>query len=95
MALSKPIGLFDAQPSGGPRNNKTFFEKKNDLLRRQSVLDILQMPCQTCEEDCMWALVNKLENVVETILEMRRKRFAGPPCMRFRYSKYLAQVEIC
>ena len=69
MALSK-------FKRGGNRNNKSFFEKKSNLLQKHSVLQVLDNAC-LCEDECMWKLMNKLDNVVETVLEMRRQRFHG------------------
>ena len=59
---------------GGARNDGSFEDKRAAAMDRDSILQSLEMECG-CDEDCTWKLSNKLDNVMETLTEMRRKRF--------------------
>ena len=59
---------------GGPHNCGTFEDKRAAAMDTDTILSSLEMECD-CDEDCMWKLTNQLDNAMETLTEMRRKRF--------------------
>ena len=70
-AASKEV----AQKRG--KRNQSYLEKKGAALSVEAVRQVLFADC-TCEPQCMYTVINELDNAVEFFLEIRRERFQGP-----------------
>jgi hypothetical protein len=58
------------------KRNQSFLQKKGAALSEEAVRAVLFADC-TCDPQCMYTLINEVDNVVEFFLEIRRERFQG------------------
>ena len=58
------------------RRNQTYLAKKGEALSIEAIRDNLFMECG-CDPQCMYTVINELDDAVQFCLDLRRKRFAG------------------
>ena len=58
------------------KRNESYLVKKGITVSEAAVRNALYMEC-TCDPQCMYKVINQVDNAVQFVLDLRRKRFEG------------------